>query len=71
MPQDDINNITKLLKETISTLEWMILDMDYRNKVDNHPCDSPEMLNAKDLLDKLKKLDGVYVPDLQSGINRN
>jgi hypothetical protein len=57
MPQDDINNITKLLKQTISTLEWMILDMDYRNKVDNQPCDSPEMLKAKDLLDKLKKLD--------------
>jgi hypothetical protein len=47
----------QLLKETISTLEWMILDMDYRNKVDNQPCDSPEMLKAKDLLDKLKKLD--------------
>lgn len=46
----------KLIKETIESMEWMIADIDYKNKLDESPCDSPELIKAKETLQKLKAL---------------
>jgi len=49
----------KLLKEAIESIKWMIDDIDYKNIIDESPCDSPELIKAKETLRKLKE----YAPN--------
>jgi len=52
----EIKDIKTLLSQSVETLDWMIKDMDYRNRQNNQVEDSPELIKAKKLLKELRKL---------------
>jgi hypothetical protein len=47
-----------LRERVIRTLTWMIADIDYKNELNNQPEDSPQLKEAKEVLQALKESDG-------------
>lgn len=55
--EERFRNMENIIQDAIQSMEWMIKDIDYKNRLDESPCDSPELIKAKETLQKLKALE--------------